>query len=110
MAALQLTYYDPRFKGVTEKKVLRAKLKTYTRASIENAKRVDAAMNDLNASKDNYQFKEMVRMKILVFSNGIYKFNNAPVGATFDSVQVFWNNHPEVRTEAIEMLYSLLKF
>ena len=108
MAALKLTYYDSRYKGETEKKILRSKLKTFVRKSIDNAKLVDQAINDLDSSKEIYMFKEMLRFKVLTLDNSVYKFKGTPMGHSFEKVQEFWGNHPEVKTEAVEILYGYL--
>lgn len=109
MAELGFTYYVARYEGDAEKKVLRTKLKTYVRKSIENAKQVSEIINNLDGAKDSFEFKEMVRLKVLEMSNGLYKFNNAPCGDSFERVNAFFNNHPEVKASAIERLYKLIE-
>ncbi len=109
LAQLGLSYMEARFEGKGEKKFLRSKLKTFVRKSYANAKRADKAINDIQGSKDYFEFKEMIRLKILVLSNGLYKFNETPIGATYDSVRVFYENHPEVEMETTKQLYALIK-
>lgn len=109
MAQLDLPYAIPRFEPDVEKKALRSKLKTFVRKSMENAKIVNNIIHDIDPAKVRYEFKEMARTKVLVFSNGVYKFNNVPVGDNFETTEVFFNNHPEVRVSAINKLYKILE-
>lgn len=108
MAAVGLTYFDNRYTGQAEKKSLRSNLKKFAKASITNATLVSNAIDDLDEAKDSYNFKEMVRYRILDFQDGLYKFNNVPLGSSQDKVMLFFVNHPEVRAEAIEQLYKIL--
>jgi hypothetical protein len=109
MASLKLQYHDPRHTGMTEKKILRSKLKNYIRSSYENAQRVHNAIKNLEEAKEHYLFKEMIRHRVLILSNGMYKYNNAPVGTNFDTVLRFWSDHPEVKTSVLEELAPYLK-
>lgn len=109
MAAVGLTYFDTRYSGQAEKKALRSKLKAWAKISIANATKVNEAIEALEDSKDSYNFKEMVRYRILSFEDGLYKFNNVPLGSSYEKVSLFFINHPEVRAEAIEQLYKILE-
>ena len=109
MAALGMNYNIPRSTAQIEKKTLRSKLKAFSRKSIANSKLVNQAIEEMDESREHYLFKEMVRMRVLELSNGVYKFNNVPVGSSFERSQEFFNNHPEVKTEAIERLANLKK-
>lgn len=104
LAAVDQPYVDSRFTGIPEKKALRSKLKSYTRTSIENAKAVKKAIEDLDTSKEYWLFKEMLKFKVLSEVGGQYKFNNVGVGSTYDRVQSFWMNNPEVKAEALALL------
>jgi len=109
LAALNMPYQDNRFTGLAEKKALRSKLKKFTRSSIENAKLVKNAINNLDASKERWMFKEMLRLHVLADYGGQYKFNNVPVGSSFEKVQSFFSDNPEVKAEAVQELYNKLK-
>jgi len=109
MASLGLPYSDPRFTGQAEKKSLRTKLKRFTRNSIDNAKKVSEAILNLDESKSLFNFKEMVRLNVLEDYGGLYKFNNIPVGTSYEKVQSFFVDHPEIKSEALEKLYSMIK-
>jgi len=109
LAALGQSYYDNRYEGAAEKKMLRSKLKTWTRKSIENARLVQEAIDSMDESQDNYYFKEMLRFKVLVPSNGVYKFQNTPIGANESAVNAFFSNHPDTKAAAMEALMKLLK-
>lgn len=106
LAALNMPYTDSRFTGSAEKKALRSKLKTFTRKNLVNAKAVNKAIEDLDSSKDRFQFKEMLKHKVLIDMGGLYKFNNVPVGSSYERVTTFWNDNPEVKAEALQMLAS----
>lgn len=106
MAYIGIAYREPRFEEKGEKSALRSKLKSYVRSSYENAQAVNDAIDNIDMAQNVYEFKELVRTKILVLSNGVYKFQNATVGTNFDTVSSFFENHPEVKTEALSKLYK----
>lgn len=107
LAGLNMPYIDTRFTGAAEKKALRSKLKSFTRKSIENARAVEKAINDLDASKERFIFKEMLRLKVIQDYGGLYKFNNIPLGTSFNAIQGFWTDNPEVKAEALQALAKL---
>lgn len=108
LAYLNMPYRDPRFADseISERRALRSKLKTHVRASYENAVMVQEAIDNLEEAQRIYEFKELVRLKILNLVNGLYKFQNATLGTSYDSVNAFFENHPEVRAEALSILYK----
>jgi len=108
MAYLNMPYRDGRYDAITEKKSLRSKLKTFARSGISSAKLVNKAIGDLGLAQDTYEFKELVRLRVLVFTVGIYRFNNTPIGGDMASVFTFFDSHPEVKTEALTLLYKQL--
>lgn len=109
LAYLNMTYRDPRFEDESsEKKALRSRLKSYARKSIECAREIYRAIDNLSEAQDAYEFKEMVRLKVLTLEHSIYKFRRTPVGSNFETVNVFFQNHPEVKTEASAELYEKL--
>lgn len=108
LAAVGQSYMEPRFSGVQEKKFLRKKLKTFVRSSYDNAKKVAKAINDIEYSKDYFEFKEMVRNKIVIYSNGLYKFNDVPLGADYPQVQAFFERHEDVKLECVKQLYQII--
>jgi hypothetical protein len=107
LAALNMPYTDNRFVGAAEKKALRSKLKRFTRSSLLNAKAVQQAINNLDESKDRFTFKEMLKLKVLQDFGGLYKFNNVPVGTSYEKVLAFWDDNPEVKAEALQELSKL---
>jgi hypothetical protein len=107
MAQLGQAYMDPNFEGEAEKKMLRTRLKNYVKKSIVNAKIVDKIINNPEDAKMHWEFKEMIRLKILTYQDGVYKFHSATVGSNFDTVRAFFMNHPDVHTEALTRLYAL---
>jgi len=111
MAHCGLSYREPRFEqdGEAEKKALRSRLKNYARKSIENAREINDVLSHMNDAQDTYEFKEMVRLKVLEFVNGVYKIGGVPAGTSQETVTVFFTNHPEVKTEALSQLYRKLK-
>ena len=106
MAYLGMNYREPRFEADTEKKSLRSKLKTQARKSVAKAKEIYNAIDNMNDAQDVYEFKESVRLRIIVFTNGVYKFNGTPIGRGFDQATAFFNSHPEVKTEVLTLLYK----
>lgn len=109
LAYLNMTYRDPRFEDESsEKKALRSRLKSYARKSMECAKEIYRAIDNINDAQDVYEFKEMVRTKVLTMEHSIYKFRRTPIGSNFETVNVFFQNHPEVKTEACSELYEKL--
>lgn len=106
LAYLNMTYFDSRYEGEAEKKALRSKLKSYVRDSYKNAQEVNKAIDDIKEAQSVYEFKEMVRLRILDFNNNMFKFNSAPLGSSYDTVRLFFENHPEIKAEALSKLYS----
>lgn len=102
LAALNMPYSDNRFSGEAEKKALRSKLKAWTRKSLENAKKVQEAIDELDQSREVFLFKEMIRLRIIVDHGGLYKFNNIPLGSNYLKVQSFFNDNPEVKAEVLQ--------
>lgn len=109
LAYLDMTYREPRFEGKAEKSALRSRLKTFVRGSYENAKSVNNALENIDLAQSIYEFKEMVRTKVIEMENGVYKYNKAPLGTAFDTVNVFFQNHPEVKAEVQSKLYNIIK-
>ena len=109
LAQLDLPYSIPRFEKDVEKKALRSNLKRYARQSMENARLVNSILNNIDIAKSKFEFKEMTRLHVLEFSNGLYKYNNVALGDNYDTVEVFFTNHPEVRTSSVGKLYKLLE-
>jgi hypothetical protein len=106
MAYLGMTYREPRYEGNVEKSALRSRLKSFAKSSYENAELVNGAITDMDDAQNMYEFKELVRLKILNMINGVYKFQNAPIGSDYASVNAFFSNHPEVKTEVLARLYK----
>lgn len=109
MAHLGLPYQDKKYEGDTEKKVLRAALKKFVKKGKAQATIVKDIIDDLQLAKEHYEFKEIIRLKVIDFETGLYKYNKVPLGSSFDGVQEFFHNHPEVRTEILTQLYKKLE-
>lgn len=115
LAHFNLPYFDARWikNKTTEKKMLRQKIKNFARGtSIDgtlNAVLIDRVINEADNLKYSYEFKEMLRYDIVREANGIYKFNNVPIGSNQDSVISWMKNNLEVYAEMVEILYPKLK-
>lgn len=109
LAQLDMPYSIPRFEKDVEKKALRSNLKRFARSSKDNAQKVSDILNNIDTAKSKFEFKEMARLRVLDFANGLYKYNNVALGDSYDTVEVFFTNHPEVRTSAVGRLYKLLE-
>lgn len=115
LAYFNLPYFELKWisNKTTEKKVLRQKIKNFARIkSIDgdyNAIHIDAVLNEIDNLKYNYEFKEMIRYDILKESNGMYKYNNVPLGTSETSVINWFKNNLEVYTEMVNVLYPRLK-
>jgi hypothetical protein len=101
LAYLGQSYREPRYEGSAEKSALRSRLKNFARSSYKNAEDVNRAIANIDEGKNLYHFKEFVRLKTINMVNGIYKFNNAPLGTDFASVNATFNNHPEIKNEIL---------
>jgi hypothetical protein len=115
LAYFNLPYFDARWiqNKTTEKKILRQKIKSFARgksASGElNANLIDGVLTDIDNLKYSYEFKEMLRYDIIREANGIYKFNNVPVGSNETSVISWLKNNLDIYTEMVAILYPKLK-
>lgn len=109
LAALNQPYSDSRYSGNQEAKALRSKLKSFIRKNKENAEATEKVLNDLDGSKDNLNFKEALRLRIIEDYNGVYKFNKTPLGSSPERVYAFFVNNPEVKAEILQVLYAAQK-
>lgn len=106
LAYLDLPYREPRYEVTAEKKALRSKLKSWVRKSHANAKAVNSAIENMDDAQNAYEFKELIREKILTPHFGVYKFRQTPIGGSLEAVTTFFNAHPEVKTEALTLLHK----
>jgi hypothetical protein len=115
LAYFNLPYFDIRHiaNKTTEKKLLRQKIKNFARgtdaAGKLHAVLIDEVLEQIDNLKYNYEFKEMLRYDIIRESNGIYKFNNVPIGSNESSVILWLKNNLEIYTEMTAILYPKLK-
>lgn len=115
LAYFNLPYFDIRWVSnkTTEKKLLRQKIKNFARGTspggVLNAKLIDDVLNAIDNLKYNYEFKEMLRYDIIREANGIYKFNNVPIGSNESSVIQWMKTNLEVYNEMVGELYPRLK-
>lgn len=115
LAYFNLPYFDMRWisNKTTEKKLLRQKIKTFARGTSPsgklNATLIDNVLNEIDNLKYSYEFKEMLRFDIIRESNGIYKFNNVPIGSNEGSVTKWLKENLEIYTEMTAILYPKLK-
>lgn len=115
LAHFNLPYFDARWikNKTTEKKILRQKIKLFARAKSAsgklNALLIDELLIDIDNLKYSYEFKEMLRYDIIREANGIYKFNNVPIGSNENSVISWLKNNLEIYTEMVGVLYPKLK-
>lgn len=115
LAYFNLPYFDLRWisNKTTERKLLRQKIKNFARGTSVsgklNAVLIDEVLNSIDNLKYNYEFKEMLRYDIIREANGIYKFNNVPIGSNDVSVISWMKNNLEIYTEMVNILYPKLK-
>lgn len=98
LARLNMSYKDAKYYGDNkiEKSKLRDVLRRYVRTSMKNAEEVNAVLDDLDTAKYVYEIKELIDQKVLVFSNGYYKYETLPVGITIDSVIETFQKDPDL--------------
>jgi hypothetical protein len=115
LAHFNLPYFDIRWikNKTTEKKLLRQKIKNFARGTSAggelNASLIGKVFDDIDNLKYSYEFKEMLRYDIIREANGIYKFNNVPIGSNEDSVINWLKTNLEIYTEMVGELYPRLK-
>ena len=115
LAYFNLPYFDIRWikNKTAERKLLRQKIKNFARGTSPsgklNAVLIDEVLSEIDKLKYNYEFKEMLRYDIIREANGIYKFNNVPIGSNEDSVINWMKNNLEIYTEMVAVLYPKLK-
>lgn len=108
LASLNMTYRNDRYEKKIEKKVLRKSLKNFVRSSVENARIVDALIEDHDNAKDHFIFKEMIRTNVIVNIGGVYKFQNTPLGITEDKTIQFLTNNPDLKISMVSELYKII--
>lgn len=115
LAYFNLPYFDRRYitAKTTEKKLLRSRLKNFARTTDSlgrlNAQKIAEVLDEAENLKYHYEFKEMLRLDIVVESNGSYKFHNVPIGSTIESAVNWIKNNLDVYTEMQAALYPALK-
>jgi len=111
LAELDKAYIDTRFisNPAVEKKALKSSLKTYVKKSYDNAKKVSAILDHIETAKTTYELKEMIRLRIITESNGMFKYQNIPLGVSIIGVISAWEKEPELKMSMIRELNSKLK-
>jgi hypothetical protein len=115
LAHFNLPYFDIRWikNKTAERKLLRQKIKNFARGTSPsgklNAVLIDEVLSEVDNLKYSYEFKEMLRHDIVREANGIYKFNNVPIGSNENSVISWMKNNLEIYTEMVGALYPKLK-
>lgn len=115
LAHFNLPYYDLRYikNKITEKKMLRQKMKHFARAKSSttksNASAITEVLEQIENLKYTYEFKEMLRHDIIVESYGTYKFDNVPLGTNQDSVILWMKTNLEIYSNMVSRLYPILK-
>lgn len=112
LAHFNLNYRDLRFikDANVEKKHLRARLKKWAEIidtnstsktyGHSNARKIQKILDKVDSYRLDYTCREMIRLGIIDYTNGYYKYNNIPFGSTFDSVIAFFTDSPEIYAEA----------
>lgn len=115
LAYFNLPYFDIRYikNKTTERKFLRQKIKNFARGKNQlgelNALNIEKVLKSIDNLKYSYEFKEMLRYDIVREANGMYKFNNVPIGTNEDSAINWLKNNLEIYTEMVSELYARLK-
>lgn len=108
MAELNLQYRDIR--GVSsakvEKNLLRAVLKRYVRAKLENAKQVYKILDNLDSAENTFNIKEMIRFKIIVEGPGYYKYKETSIGVSLAGILAYWEKYPDIKVSMVKELES----
>tara|TARA_R110000772_G_scaffold240754_8_gene353047 strand:- start:2758 stop:3600 length:843 start_codon:yes stop_codon:yes gene_type:complete len=111
LAQLNMTYREAKYltQPVIEKQKLRKTLKTFVRSSLDNAKKVELILDNLDAAQFEFELKEMLRVGVLDISNGMYLYLGNPLGMSKESVRDYFSNNPDLKVELTEKLYNELK-
>ena len=99
LAELNKSYRDARYikNPATEKKVLRSNLKGFIKGDYKNAKLVHDILNRLPAAKVTFELKEMIRVGVIQESNGMFKYDNIPLGVSIRGILNAWEQEPELK-------------
>lgn len=108
MAAVGMRYREPRYTGEAEKKYLRSVLKKAAKSSIKKAKDIQDAIDNLDESKEHFNFLEMIRTGVISEANGIFKFGSTSLGTSERTVKIFFEENPDVKAEMVRTLYEIL--
>jgi len=94
--------HDPK----KEKAYLRSKLKAYVRSSMKMAKEVAGLLenNKFENNQGEYYVKEMVRLGLLTYANGMYKYDGAPLAATHIGIIEIWAVEPGTKDAHLNAL------
>lgn len=115
LAYFNLSYFEQRHIGnpSTEKKYLRTRIKKFCKGKNSQGKYnsvdVEAVLDNIDTFEINYLVKEMMRVGVIVLQNGVFKYNNIPLGTTLDYVIKWMLENPEIYGEAQQKLLPLLK-
>lgn len=112
LAKLQMPYMEAKYMSnqKVEKPILQKKLKTFVRSSLENAKKVNDILDNLDEAKYIYQIQEMLRLEILYIANGMYKYDSNPLGISTESVIKYFIQNPDFYAKLTEDLTFKQKY
>lgn len=111
LSAIDRPYFEAKHMNnpSKEKQFLRKSLKDFIRSSFKNAELVNQVLDDLSAAKLRYEIKELKRLEILDFVNGMYKYHGQPIGSSVESVIKYFGMNIELHEEIMTILYDALK-
>lgn len=101
LAVLNLNYINKRHYGnaSTEKQILISSLKSFVRQSIENAKRVNGIIEDIENAKYILLIKEMIRFGLMQNNFGSFKYRGEAIALDFEGVVSWLKANPELNAE-----------
>ncbi len=115
LAGLGLPYEDKRYMSQTPQakkthtKLLRNKLKKFVKVSVENAKKVDEAIVNIEENKKVYCVKLLLDNGVITYNNGMLKYNNTALGTDIPSVTNFLSTNSEFWLEIQDKVSKILK-
>jgi hypothetical protein len=111
LAKLNLQYRDDKYvRNIdVEKPKLRKRLKDFVRRGMEQAKLVNAVLDNLKEAQYEYEIKEMIRLNILLNQGGIFKYEGEILGLNVDSVINYFNNNTDFYSQISQQLYLAIK-
>lgn len=111
LAELGETYYEESLISVPskEKKHLINRIKKYAKQGTTNAKKVSRIIDDLAYAQAKFEIRELMRLGIVVFEHGSYRFNLTPIGIDIQSAMNWFSQNSDVYSSLQEKLYETLR-